>query len=143
MSNDNIRPNDQHIEINRRLSFKPFFYMVEGDPLTFPADMLRRDDSQPSTDEDADTIKALIQGFERTADNRKVSVMLTSSSRHAPLVDRWESFGWKVVSCTNPLMPIDQRVGGASRGKREIDGRKQEPHYPSVDRRSIAKETPI
>lgn len=86
---------------------KPLFtYTVESSKLgEFPTDMLRRDSSRPATDADAALIEAL--NFGNPAKDKlpeRVSVTLLSESRFAPMVERWESFGWRVTQSDNPYI---------------------------------------
>jgi hypothetical protein len=71
----------------------------------FPDDMLRHDSAEPVTQADQDMRERLnsrnIDGLPKT-----VQVQLQSSWRGAPNVKRWESFGCKVVACSDPTVEL-------------------------------------
>lgn len=84
---------------------KVFHYTVEGSKYgEFPLDMLRRDCSQAATPADAALIERLCAFGEGKADlPRVVQVNLTlTSERYPPNVERWESFGWRVIASDHP-----------------------------------------
>lgn len=62
----------------------------------FPADMLRYDEAWPLRTEDAQKIEraGILRG------SRQVTLL---SVRNAPTTERWESFGWRVVSWENVI----------------------------------------
>lgn len=65
-------------------------FEVEGTG-TFPLDMLRYDLSWPATSADAGEAQG-------PTFRRPRRIRLKSASPFAPTPERWESFGWKVVS---------------------------------------------
>lgn len=80
---------DSHVaEQRRRARGADFTYTVEGFG-DFPWDMLRRDRCWPAT-EDRDSY-----GLRPASVRRRVA--LTTNLDSAPLVERWASFGWRVV----------------------------------------------
>lgn len=70
-------------------------YTVEGSG-EFHFDMLRRDHSWPTTTEDAQAIPQ--EGLRR--------ITLTAAEARHVTVDRWDSFGWKVVAGFFNRVPI-------------------------------------
>jgi hypothetical protein len=78
-------------------------YTVEGRG-EFPADMLRRDGAAP-------TDAASRMAMERVGIDLPLRrVTLTSAYRGAPLVARWNSFGWKVVDCSDENVGLTPRA---------------------------------
>jgi hypothetical protein len=85
-------------------------------------DMLRHDDAEPATPEDA----ALIEQINNFMGNKDalpkiVRVTLKTSSRFAPNVARWESFSARVVECSDPTITISRpapevKFGSALKG---------------------------
>ncbi|UTC28225.1 hypothetical protein GURKE_01940 [Brevundimonas phage vB_BpoS-Gurke] len=86
-----------------------FTYTVELNCCAeFPLDMLRYDDAGAATAEDQALIE-LMQDIssDRSQLARDVAITLTTTSRHAPHVKRWESFGVKVIESDNPLTAVE------------------------------------
>jgi hypothetical protein len=80
-------------------------YVVETSKFgEFPMDMLRYDSAEAATPEDAGLIERLndYMGPGKEGLPKRVRVTLKTDSRHAPAVERWESFGCKVVECSDP-----------------------------------------
>ncbi len=73
-------------------------FTVEG-AFAFPIDMLRHDACWPLTETDSDAIADDHLGEINVTRSRKRKVTLTRVARMhwAPTVNRWESFGWKVI----------------------------------------------
>lgn len=91
-------------------------YVVEGSKWgDFPFDMLRRDSAQPASADDI-TLMERLKSFGGDKDGlpKRVRVSLMTAERHGPLVERWESFGWKVVECSDPTVRLSEH----ERGKR-------------------------
>jgi hypothetical protein len=84
-------------------------YVVETSKFgEFPMDMLRYDSAEPATPEDAGLIERLndYMGPGKEGLPKRVRVTLKTASRHAPAVGRWESFGCKVVECSDPTVVL-------------------------------------
>lgn len=76
------------------MACKMFEFMVEGQG-HFPVDMLRYDACWPVTSED---VCRMPLGTIRKLEIVKVRM----ASHRAPTVDRWASFGWRVISQEKP-----------------------------------------
>lgn len=74
---------------------KKYGYVVEGDPLQFPFDMLRYDGSYPAREEDA----VILAHIPRTKPCTTVRIALIGT--RPPSWKRWETFGWTVVNKAN------------------------------------------
>jgi hypothetical protein len=74
----------------------------------FPLDMLRYDSAEPATLEDAGLIQRLndYMGPGKEGLPKRVRVTLKTASRFAPAIGRWESFGCKVVECSDPTIML-------------------------------------
>lgn len=88
-------------------------YVVEGSKYgEFPLDMLRRDDALPYGEDQAALVDRLCAFGEGKQDLPKlVRVTIASKSRFAPNVQRWESFGWRVVECSDPCIVLSAPRG--------------------------------
>lgn len=74
----------------------------------FPVDMLRRDEARAATPEDAAMIERLSAWSDKSDLPKTVQVSLVAPARSGiPLVARWESFGWKVIACSDPTVVLD------------------------------------
>lgn len=110
-----------------------YTYVVQGSKYgEFPLDMLRRDDSQAASPEDQALIDRLKAYGEDKADLPKtVRVTLTMSGRqYPPLVERWESFGWRVIASDHPYS-----YGLPAKVKDAVEAYKE----PPPDRRKALK----
>ena len=66
-----------------------YYYTVEGTGV-FPIDMLRYDTAYPINHDDVEAIGRIHNiGYGKR--------MVRLCSCHRPRIDRWESFGWKVL----------------------------------------------
>lgn len=95
-------------------------YVVETSKYgEFPLDMLRYDSAEAASPEDATLIERL-NAFGSDKDDlpKRVRVTLRTASRFAPTVARWESFGCKVVECSDPLIPLGRRTPEVSEEER-------------------------
>ncbi|AXQ68487.1 hypothetical protein HOT99_gp130 [Caulobacter phage CcrBL10] len=74
-------------------------YTVKGS-WPFPTDMLRYDDAKPATVFASETINRLSGDYapSRESIRDEVEIRLIRVKRGLPAIDRWESFGWKVVN---------------------------------------------
>ncbi|AFU86775.1 hypothetical protein D869_gp139 [Caulobacter phage CcrRogue] len=74
-------------------------YTVKGS-WPFPTDMLRYDDAKPATVFASETINRLSGDYapSRESIRDEVEIRLIRIKRGLPAIDRWESFGWKVVN---------------------------------------------
>jgi len=81
-----------------------YTYVVEGSKYgEFPLDMLRRDESKAASPDDQALIDRLVSMGEDKADLPKtVRVSLTTISTYAPHIERWKSFGWRVIASNHP-----------------------------------------
>lgn len=92
------------------LTGEPKTYVVETSKYgEFPMDMLRHDDAQAASPED----QALIDAINNYMGNKDalpkiVLVRLTTSSRFAPNVKRWESFSCRVIECSDPTISLSK-----------------------------------
>lgn len=64
--------------------------------LSFPLDMLRYDECHPKTDFDAD--KITLRG------EREITVARIAEKRCAWTLDRWASFGWRLVEASSDTL---------------------------------------
>lgn len=72
-------------------------FIVQGPRVGFPLDMLRYDCAWPDSSDDAETIRcSLSDDFDRLP--RRIKVRLRTEDRMAPSRQRWESFGYEVLS---------------------------------------------
>lgn len=90
-----------------------FEYVVEGVG-AFPMDMLRTDDAEPVGDADRAVVQALstADGAVTCARHR---VRLRSRAPLAPVTERWESFGWRVIEVPDGRGRLSKPVGGRPR----------------------------
>ncbi len=91
---------------DRPEKFYPTKFVVEGKG-DFPIDMLRYDRAVPATERDANTITR--EGRTELVDDGKGNTVWTTSARRVslvryssagksgPCIERWRSFGWRVV----------------------------------------------
>lgn len=83
----------------------PYTYVVEGSKYgEFPLDMLRRDESRAATPEDQaliDLLKSMGEGKEHLPKFVRVT-LVTECQQFPPNIERWESFGWRVVESNHP-----------------------------------------
>lgn len=88
---------------------KTISYTVESTKWgEFPTDMLRRDSASPASPDDATMIERLSAWSDKSDLPDRVQVHLTApATRGVPLVGRWESFGWKVIECSDPSVILD------------------------------------
>lgn len=91
---------------------KPIQYIVEG-KWPFPSDMLRRDWANAATYADERLIALLERDFTDDLIDLRIlyRVALTIPAKHArfgPAVDRWKSFGWRVISIDG--IPTDTAI---------------------------------
>lgn len=96
-------------------------YVVETSKFgEFPLDMLRYDSAEAASPEDAGLIERLndYMGPGKEGLPKRVRVTLKTDSRFAPNVARWESFGCKVVECSDPLIPLGRRTPEVSEEER-------------------------
>lgn len=77
----------------------------------FPLDMLRYDDASAASAEDQALID-LMQDIssDRSQLARDVAITLKTTSKFAPHVKRWDSFGIKVIESDNPLTAVEQAL---------------------------------
>ena len=97
----------------------------------FPKDMLRYDSATPATQDDQDLIDLMsVIGSDRSQLRKTVHITLNSTDRHAPHVERWESFGARVVESNNPYTVLSRpvpnraaetRLDHLSINKRDVD----------------------
>lgn len=66
--------------------------------LNFPLDMLRRDSCWPTTSEDAGNIAFSFNLKRSKGHIGEVSLTCEAEGKWEPNKDRWESFGWEVIS---------------------------------------------
>lgn len=85
-------------------------YVVEASKYgEFPLDMLRYDSAEAASPEDATLIERLnVFGSDKDDLPKRVRVTLRTASRFAPTVARWESFGCKVVECSDPTVMLSR-----------------------------------
>lgn len=67
----------------------------EGKFFSFPIDMLRYDCLYPYSGEDSSKIHHCFEN--REEDNRIITLSRTAEKTWKPTVERWKSFGWRVV----------------------------------------------
>lgn len=91
-----------------------FQYVVEGVGL-FPLDMLRKDEAAPVGDDDRAVVDAASAEPGDEAARGRHRVKLRSRARFAPVTDRWESFGWRVVEVSDGRPHLSKPVGGRPR----------------------------
>jgi len=72
------------------MAAKLYTFNVTGD--AFPLDMLRRDACWPVTSVDVDALADALAPYGK----RKRAHTVRMASHKAPMVARWESFGWTV-----------------------------------------------
>lgn len=82
-----------------------YTYTVEGSKYgEFPLDMLLRDQSRAASPEDQaliDQLNFLAEGKEQLPKVVRVT-LITESHQFPPVIERWESFGWRVVENNHP-----------------------------------------
>jgi hypothetical protein len=73
---------------------KQYEYVVEGVG-SFPADMLRYDNAFPASEDDDKKVKA--EDYSGLTWSRPRRYRVRIIGKYPPTVERWKSFGWKVV----------------------------------------------
>ncbi|AXQ68808.1 hypothetical protein HOU00_gp317 [Caulobacter phage CcrPW] len=115
-----------------------YTYIVEGSKYgEFPLDMLRKDDSKAATSDDQALIDRLaVFGADKKDLPKRVRVKLTlTSERYPPHVERWDSFGWKVIASNHP------RNYGLPFTMDEIAEQERAGEYPPVPTKKSRRET--